>query len=240
MMIPIEKMSTTDKVIESIRAYIQEPGRFPGEKLPTENQLCKQLGVGRSSLREALRVLQTMGYVTVVHGKGAYIQSTQPTSEVAERWFEENIFALNDIYVVRESIEPLVAGLAARNISEQEIEKLRENLAQMIEVTEIPSEQSNPSLMAQLDTEFHTLICESTRNPVLISVYKQISSALRRYRQNSFAILRNRKNAIMPHSQIIDALAQHSEDLARQYMIEHIAISKKDTNEAAKRNGFGA
>ena len=39
MMIPIDKMSTTDKVIESIRSYIQEPGRNPGEKLPTENEL---------------------------------------------------------------------------------------------------------------------------------------------------------------------------------------------------------
>ena len=57
MMIPIDKMSTTDKVIESIRSYIQEPGRNPGEKLPTENELGKQLGVGRSSIREALRVL---------------------------------------------------------------------------------------------------------------------------------------------------------------------------------------
>ena len=56
MMIPIDKMSTTDKVIESIRSYIQEPGRNPGEKLPTENELGKQLGVGRSSIREALRV----------------------------------------------------------------------------------------------------------------------------------------------------------------------------------------
>ena len=51
MMIPIDKMSTTDKVIESIRSYIQEPGRNPGEKLPTENELGKQLGVGRSSIR---------------------------------------------------------------------------------------------------------------------------------------------------------------------------------------------
>ena len=56
MMIPIDKMSTTDKVIESIRSYIQEPGRNPGEKLPTENELGKQLGVGRSSIREALRL----------------------------------------------------------------------------------------------------------------------------------------------------------------------------------------
>lgn len=236
MMLPIEKMSTTDKVIESIRTFIQEPGHSPGEKLPTENELSKQLGVGRSSIREALRVLQTMGYVTIVHGKGAFIQSTQPSSEAAERWFEDNFLALNDIYVIRENIEPLVAGLSARNITQPEVEKLRINLQQMRAVADLPSERSNPSLMAQLDTEFHAIICESTQNPLLISMYKQISSSLSRYRQNSFAILRNQKNALAPHEQILDALAAHDEDLARQYMIEHIAISKKDMKSAAKRN----
>ena len=52
MMIPIDKMSTTDKVIESIRSYIQEPGRNPGEKLPTENELGKQLA---SAVRPSAR-----------------------------------------------------------------------------------------------------------------------------------------------------------------------------------------
>ena len=83
MMIPIDKMSTTDKVIESIRSYIQEPGRNPGEKLPTENELGKQLGVGRSSIREALRVLQTMGYVTIVHTARA--RSSRRASPAARR-----------------------------------------------------------------------------------------------------------------------------------------------------------
>lgn len=82
MMIPIDKMSTTDKVIESIRSYIQEPGRNPGEKLPTENELGKQLGVGRSSIREALRVLQTMGYV---RSSTARARSSRRASPAARR-----------------------------------------------------------------------------------------------------------------------------------------------------------
>lgn len=237
MMIPIEKLSTTDKVIESIRAYIQEPGRHAGEKLPTENELSKQLGVGRSSIREALRVLQTMGYVTIIHGKGAFIQSTERTSEAAERWFEENVYALNDIYVVREMIEPLMAELAAKSITEKEIEALRENLRKQEEITLLPPEQSSPAKMARLDEEFHVIICESTRNPFLLMMYKQVAPALHKYRLNSFCVLRNRKNALPPHRRIIDALAAHDGSLARQYMEEHIAISKKDTNDAAKRSG---
>ena len=238
MMIPIEKMSTTDKVIESIRAYIQEPGRQPGEKLPTESELTRQLGVGRSSIREALRVLQTMGYVSIIHGKGAFIHSTQPSSETAERWLEENIYTLADIYVVREMFEPTIAGLAAKHITEEELEQLYRNLEQTRTVAFLPPEQSSPSMMAQLDEEFHALICECTRNPFLIAMYKQITPVLHNYRQNSFAVLRNRQNALAPHTQIVEALANHDSELASARMKEHIAISKKDTYSAAKRIGF--
>ena len=150
MMIPIDKMSTTDKVIESIRSYIQEPGRNPGEKLPTENELGKQLGVGRSSIREALRVLQTMGYVTIVHGKGAFIKACQPSSEEAERWFEGNIFALRDIYMVREALEPLVAREAARHITEEALAELRQIVDQTAHAAALPPEDANANLMAQL------------------------------------------------------------------------------------------
>ena len=196
MMIPIDKMSTTDKVIESIRSYIQEPGRNPGEKLPTENELGKQLGVGRSSIREALRVLQTMGYVTIVHGKGAFIKACQPSSEEAERWFEGNIFALRDIYMVREALEPLVAREAARHITEEALAELRQIVDQTAHAAALPPEDANANLMAQLDEKFHEKICESTNNPFLVSLYKQFIPALHTYRLNSFAILKNCSNVV--------------------------------------------
>ena len=227
MMIPIDKMSTTDKVIESIRSYIQEPGRNPGEKLPTENELGKQLGVGRSSIREALRVLQTMGYVTIVHGKGAFIKACQPSSEEAERWFEGNIFALRDIYMVREVLEPLVAREAARHITEEALAELR-------------PEDANANLMAQLDEKFHEKICESTNNPFLVSLYKQFIPALHTYRLNSFAILKNCSNVVEPHRRIMEALAQHDAEAADLEMRQHMRISKNDTREAARNAGMDA
>ena len=215
MMIPIDKMSTTDKVIESIRSYIQEPGRNPGEKLPTENELGKQLGVGRSSIREALRVLQTMGYVTIVHGKGAFIKACQPSSEEAERWFEGNIFALRDIYMVREALEPLVAREAARHITEEALAELRQIVDQTAHAAALPPEDANANLMAQLD-EKHT------------------------YRLNSFAILKNCSNVVEPHRRIMEALAQHDAEAADLEMRQHMRISKNDTREAARSAGMDA
>lgn len=240
MMIPIDKMSTTDKVIESIRSYIQEPGRNPGEKLPTENELGKQLGVGRSSIREALRVLQTMGYVTIVHGKGAFIKACQPSSEEAERWFEGNIFALRDIYMVREALEPLVAREAARHITEEALAELRQIVDQTAHAAALPPEDANANLMAQLDEKFHEKICESANNPFLVSLYKQFIPALHTYRLNSFAILKNCSNVIEPHRSILEALAQHDAEAADLEMRQHMRISKNDTREAARNAGMDA
>ena len=132
----------------------------------------------QSGLREALRVLQTMGYVTIVHGKGAFIKACQPSSEEAERWFEGNIFALRDIYMVREALEPLVAREAARHITEEALAELRQIVDQTAHAAALPPEDANANLMAQLDEKFHEKICESTNNPFLVSLYKQFIPAL--------------------------------------------------------------
>ena len=124
MITPIDKMSVTDKVIDSLRSYIQEPSRCEGEKLPTETELSQRLGVGRSTVREALRVLQTMGYVKIVHGKGAFIQSQSPSNNPAEQWIAENYYTLNEIYSVREILEPPMAALASEKATVQECEGL--------------------------------------------------------------------------------------------------------------------
>lgn len=94
-----------------------------------------------------LRVLQTMGYVTIVHGKGAFIKACQPSSEEAERWFEGNIFALRDIYMVREALEPLVAREAARHITEEALAELRQIVDQTAHAAALPPEDANANLM---------------------------------------------------------------------------------------------
>ena len=233
MIAPIEKMSITDRAIENIRSYIQEPGRHAGEKLPTEQVLCQQLGVGRSTVREALRVLQTMGYVSIIHGKGAFIKSVTPTSEVAEQWFTENSYTLSDIFNVRIALEKLIARLAAEKITKEELAALVTNIKDMEAAVCQPPEYSNPNLLAQLDREFHMLICQSTRNGFLIEIYKQVSNSLAVYRVNSFAIFKNQQNVIAPHQKIINALIQHDADTAAIEMTEHLLISKRDMLGAA-------
>lgn len=232
MITPIDKMSVTDKVIESLRSYIQEPIRHEGEKLPTETVLSQHLGVGRSTVREALRVLQTMGYVKIIHGKGAFIQSQSPTNSLAEQWIADNYYTLNEIYSVREILEPPMAALASQNSTAQECESLHQIVSDLAQALNVPHESTNPNYLAQLDRSFHEKICEITHNSILISIYQNISSILETYRINSFSIYENQRNVLIPHIKIAEAIAAHDAQRASEEMRKHIAISREDSQKA--------
>lgn len=141
---------------------------------------------------------------------------------------EGNIFALRDIYMVREALEPLVAREAARHITEEALGELRQIVDQTAHAAALPPEDANANLMAQLDEKFHEKICESTNNPFLVSLYKQFIPALHTYRLNSFAILKNCSNVVEPHRRIMEALAQHDAEAADLEM-RRICASRRTT-----------
>lgn len=235
MLTPITKTSMTDKAIERIRDYIKESNCTPGEKLPTEQELCKNLAVSRSTVREALRVLQTMGYVDIIHGKGAFVKSLIPTSDKAEQWFAENVYTLQEIYVVRGVLEPLMAQLAAENITKSEAEKLISITDKTEKLILASDKPVNVNEIASLDEEFHRQICVSTKNQFLISVYTPITGFLHTYRLNAFSIIQNQKNVIEPHRKIAEAIINHKADIAAFEMKRHMHISEGDMRAASSK-----
>ena len=81
----IQRISVTDAVVDRLREMIENGEYKVGEKLSTETELCKMFKVSRTSVREALRVLQTMGYVEMLPGKGAFVSDFQ---HKAENWYD--------------------------------------------------------------------------------------------------------------------------------------------------------
>lgn len=234
MLTRISKSSTADKVIESLTDYIKNSGCKEGDKLPTEQMLCQQLEVGRSSIREALRVLQTMGLITIIHGKGAFVRSLTPSGESAEKWFTENIFALRDIYAVRKVIELLATELAAQNISPAQSEELTRIVEKTKRVVEESQGTAYPLTLARLDEQFHRCIFESSANTYLQQIGDHILHSLATYRLNSFSIPENQINVILPHERIALAIANHDAAMAVHEMQGHMRISEEDMWRASK------
>ena len=109
----IERMPVVEQVTARLKEYIQSDERQVGEKLPTERELCDDLNVGRSTLREAVRILQASGFVENRPGKGAFIANKEGyVVKDAVQWISENKVSLRDFIEVRMAIEELAIRLA--------------------------------------------------------------------------------------------------------------------------------
>lgn len=229
----IEKVSVTDLVVKEIEEMCFSEDLTIGDKLPTEKELCDTLNVGRSTVREALRVVQAMGVIEMRPGKGAYLKSKTKRDDhtsIAE-WFREHKIELQDFIEVRLSLEPLAARLACERASDEEV-------AEIVEVQrnfEQAQKERDVVKLAIADEALHDAIARATHNTLLIIVNKNVADAFAEYRTKSFAEESTAGNALEPHRAIVEAINGRDADRAEREMRRHIEISLRDI-EAVVRN----
>src|SRR5919201_6642035 len=123
-------LRVAERVVEELKRYIVDEGLVPGTRLPPERVLMEQLGVGRSSVREALRVLSTLGLVEVRHGDGMYVSSPPRFWNTGSKAFfdatEEN--ALRNLAEARLGVEWTAVGLAAERGTDEDFDRLEQFL----------------------------------------------------------------------------------------------------------------
>lgn len=132
----ISRVSITDSVVDRIREMIESGAYEVGEKLPTEAKLCEMLSVSRTSVREATRVLQTLGYVTLVPGKGAFVADLKPSDGGEENWFDVENVQFYDFMEVRMAIETLAVRLSVERATPKQIRALEKIHAAFLEANE--------------------------------------------------------------------------------------------------------
>jgi GntR family transcriptional regulator, transcriptional repressor for pyruvate dehydrogenase complex len=157
-------------IVERIRDYIAQHRLQAGDRLPPERVLMEQLGVGRSSVREAMKILTTMGLVEIRRGDGAYVASPDRFSSLGTSSFvrvtEKN--TLHDIIELRRCIEPMAAYLAAERATDDDIADLEAILR--------THEQRLAEQMSWLwePLEFELAIAESTGNVLLVQAQETL------------------------------------------------------------------
>lgn len=220
---PIARISSIDHAVNHIRDSILSGAYRKGDKLPAEMELCELLHVGRSTVREALRVLQAMGLVEIRHGKGAFVTDRE-NAVTPEMWFQKYNYKVADIMQVRLPIEQMAVRLAAINMQEKELSHLQEIQDSFRRAVE----ENNVNQMTLADEYFHGAIIEGTHNPLLISFNANLTEAMREYRLHSFSVPGNPEHAVGPHEDILSALRLHNPELAAAYMVTHIQSSLSD------------
>ncbi len=222
---PLEKMSRTEKVLVSLKEYITSGQFSVGDKFSTENEIGGMLNVGRSTVREAYRILQALGYLEVKPGRGAFVAKiNEEDKETVVEWFTEHGVEIMDFIDVRMAIEPLAVKLLIERADGKDIDKL-----EMIHEEFKHTINSGDSIkLSFLDQSFHNTIVEATNNKLLISINQKISDAFIEYRNKAFSVRENVIHALKPHEDILNSIKSRDAQTAQKSMIKHLEISLED------------
>ena len=221
-------MSLTDQAILKVRQLIIEGRLRPGDRLAPEPELAAQLGLSRSSLREAVRALNLIGVFNTRQGDGTYVTSLEPEvllefiSVVLDLVQDDRI---HEIFEVRRVLEPQAIALAARRVTDADIAGLEDCLARLDEATD-------PEQRIAIDAEFHDRIMQATGNSTLRSLVGSVSHhTLRARLWRSMTSDSDLQWTSRQHRAILAALADHDATAAQAAAYVHAL----DTERSVRR-----
>ena len=170
----ISSSTVVNSVVEKLRQALARGQWRSGDMLPGQRELAEQLGISRPSLREAVTVLETLGLVRAMPGKGVLVLNAE--AMVTEPGADSTAPAsLADVLELRYTLEPFIVGLVAQSANSQDIGQLRLTLMDMREALE--ADDSEAGVKAYI--AFHEALFALTTNPIFQSVVQQTSNALK-------------------------------------------------------------
>jgi GntR family transcriptional regulator, transcriptional repressor for pyruvate dehydrogenase complex len=211
------------RIISQIRKQIFEGTLLPGDKLPSESKLIEQFNVSKQTLREALRALEFIGLIEIHKGNmgGAFIaeMDSQITLELLANFLYFKKLSIHHVTEARKIVEPYAAGVAAASIQNADIERLR-NIIELTRKEYNSDDYSHYTI--NNDLEFHCIIANSTKNPLLILIVDFIESLMS---DKKTMITMNKEmlaSILKAHERIFDAIVKRDSDRARTEMSSHI------------------
>ena len=171
----LQRHSLADAVVSRLQQELSLGEYQPGEKLPSEPELMEKFGVGRSTIREAIRILANVGQLSVRQGSGTFVeQQTGIAEPLSVRLKRADT---KDLDEVRQLLEMKIAEKAALHRSKKDIEKMRTLLKKRSEAAKAGDTEA--AILA--DIQFHVAIAAASRNDVLADLYKTFSEHLTRH-----------------------------------------------------------
>ena len=165
-----DKMNLHQQAAVSIRKYIRENQLQVGDKLPSQSELTEILGLGRSSLREALRLLEGMGLLQILVGKGIYVRNSPDFHASIPLTAGEG--SMMQVLEVRKMVERCTIELAIKHATTEDLSVI-ENCLNKFEALALPEAWAQGT--SEADFDFHQAVYASTHNPVLIKLIQSIS-----------------------------------------------------------------
>lgn len=214
-----ENILLPEQVANEIIQFIIDNQLKPGYQLPSEMELCTYLGVGRGTVREAIKLLISKNILVIKRGKGTYV-ANQP-GVVEDPWgfaFVQDKHKLaKDLWEMRLFVEPGVASLAAERATEKDIKELRK-LA--VEIERLIKDKKPHE---ELDIKLHEFIASVSKNDVAQHIIPLINYGVRMFVERTKSHLLN--ETIVTHKDIVEAIASHNKEDAYRAMKNHITMN---------------
>lgn len=224
MFTPIKNAKIYEQVIEQIKEMIRNGTLKKGDKLPSERELTVELGVSRSSIREALRSLEIIGLLESRQGEGNFIRSNFENAliEPLSIMFMLNESSPLQIFELRQLLEIEIAKLAATNINKEQISDLTKMIKNM-------RETKDEEEKVKIDKQFHYLIANASGNNLIINILFAISCIMDKFIKEVRRVILLEETEEIIHAQhinILKALKAGDENMALEAMKDHMELIK--------------
>lgn len=220
---PIKPKKVSDQVFDQLREFIYRGNLKPGEKLMPERELAEAMKVSRTTIRDAIQRLVTMGLVIQKQGQGTFVKShdTRSQSPLA-KVMETQGASMEDLLEVRMGLECNAAALAAKRADEKDINAMEHA------IDEMKKEIASGRLGTEADTSFHMAIAYAAKNPLHILIMRNFYDYLfHGIRENLSGLYENRDNIdiiLNQHHDIVQAIKSRNTYEAYSAMKIHISF----------------
>lgn len=219
---PVSRLKVADSVAAQLVHLVSSGAYRPGDKLPPERQLAQQFGVGRSSMREALRSVEADGLLRIEHGIGVFVRERGQRNGHDARLLIAGDYSVTELFELRLPLERDAAGLAARRVSAEQVGVLREILAEAADTA------TSDERFIQLDAQLHRTIAEGSGNRLFSDVMELVQPLFLTYSRRVIALPERRQHAHEGHVQLVEAIAGGRVRDARSAAVRHLRDVEHD------------
>ncbi|MBL1226349.1 FadR/GntR family transcriptional regulator [Enterococcus sp. BWR-S5] len=216
-----------EQVADTIIEYIHEHDLQVGDRLPNEYDLAKELNVGRSTIREAVRSLASRNVLEVRQGAGTFISKKRGIADdpLGFGLVKDTLKLTKDLFEIRYILEPRVAALAATNATDEEIQAIDQVRLAIEEAMD-----TDTQLQLNLDVEFHSLIAKASNNVAMHHLIPVINESMFLY-NDRYTNQRVKEETLLLHREIVEAIKKHDSNAAFDAMTVHMAYNRMNLNQ---------
>jgi GntR family transcriptional repressor for pyruvate dehydrogenase complex len=233
---PVTRTTLTADIYRKLVSHIIRGVWKPGVRIPAERQLGQLLGVGRASLREALKALEIMGLIETRLGDGTYVCQRSEFLSRPLLWAitSSSETEVHELVEARKLIETELAGLAAERATAEDLKQIGAHLDRMERSLESSSE------FLQSDIEFHLAIGQAAHNSILMNALHLIRNLLQEWIGSTLQLEGIAQKALDHHKAIFLAIAKKNGPAARAGMASHLSEMARLLMEAQQLRANGA